>query len=1393
MAAAAPAGAAAGAASQAAQNALEQMYANFWYIDVQKDHGDDYDVNIVKDIISLPRLDRVQPPNSFRDFFSAVTRSPYLDIQNLNLDQSIPEETIRAPFAVPNTPYSYTYFYVKRGPDNAVTIHNALSRFGLNQKIVMFTDTHRNGIEFLVKWPSGDDKIPLIHAHTREIENDPCGKMNLSSAKLKLGAKSRLLEKFKERFYYELPSPTNPRGLYYPPYRAVGGQLNPDDLSHFYSSYHVLLENNGLTANDENRSLNVKLQYSQDGATYMNVHMKANIASVFEKIKKEVMAAFRFKRADDVKKMIFLSKHHGDVAQILAAKRPDIELTSYDGSKRIHTKDYIKCFESYDVNPISKALLEGIDLIFFHTTPSGGNDQQNTIVFINEKLTSPLTIIENLILQVENDYRMLTSEHSIYDAARGNKTNDQRDYYTLFDQFLRDMDAQIANVQAAIAANPRIVQDDAVKAEINKLYKYFLRRAMDFAAISTQIPLNPLDDLSGTFTQIGLDINVKKTAKAQDQVLIGAVAQAQIPLAPPAAQQALVAAAAPHQQEFRDLKLRIQNLRTQLQLPSVFLKGSPFFNGQIIVTKTSKEPQIFGGKIIKTADPLDNINLFFEAGRIRPSSLEPKLIAHFASNKLAETLIALDRFPRPGPAVTTFAEEFHRKLVTLCGLSPQSQENFEKCCRTLSIRFLEEPDFTLDAREFEQGGGRQSVIVNRASEPQTRQLNKKRTNMISQKTGLPVISVQTNLGKELPAESNKQAKGNNTLLRKQLNKTFKNVNAMNKYEENIKIMIKYKDRTEPVVETVASYLDYFIQCTEEANLYFETLQTLMICIEVDKELIPMILEDYDYLRNGHDVLKTQAGGAHTYFTRAFARQNPISKISRVLIQMLDANLGVFIDDARSIPALNVKIRHAAKSILKQLNRETLQGRFTEDDVLDERARNRRLQQLTLLKFQEIKDIYRNPLYQVEDLLLKSMRSQVDGRILAPGYNLPNASPDLPIEPIVELDTLQQKFLVQEPLLANPPNWNNIAQGIINLASLGHFNGSESYLWPICEYIRLYRLQAPSQNVPAIGGPNFVYPLVPPAAAAAPAPPDFRTIMQNRDILENLEDIYLELGFEETRQGTVNYSTNYSVSCPFDYYKIFLSNVKKKLVKLERIYFFTVMFRRNSPILKRFVRLKRSLINLEQRLDAFCRSEERATMILTEEDNKYIVAHAAAAAGPGDDGGGGGADADNLDLTGNGVWVSAAAAGDGAGGSGGASSGQGGHYIWRPELGRSIFVADAGYGPGGGIAASAASAAGPPGGAGAPLPALAWPSPAAGLGLGLPMQQPHYPAAAAPYVAAAAPYPYGAAGTPSSAPAINKPNNHSMGRAGYGGEGGKRKTRKIHKRKQIKRRFTRKHK
>jgi hypothetical protein len=384
------------------------------------------------------------------------------------------------------------------GPNGKTKI-NKLPEY-IGNPLALYVDTTSHLPDLLLNYKKGGGQ-PIIYAYSREIQSDPAEKstyLSITDANfdksLGKGAILDLKEILKETFYYELPSKEsdskNPESLVYAPYS------NTDGLSYFYCKYPVFLSNEGI--NDEKKkTLRVEISYVKkdgDKERIIVVPEGANTAGAFNKIASNLKKILGVKDNNEKKEMMFISKHHGDVAQSLVKFR-DINMKCPIKPKQtpdiINTSDYKAAFVSIDLNAITKALTVGIPYIFMYP-PAQYRDKAKggkMIVWKNNNLNTPRNQFES-----EKKYTLDQNQRVIEGLQKYN--DNIKDINENLDKYNTKVTSVFSETKFKILSDEEFDPSKATTLDaIAKKYAEILKFGFRIATLSKFLPQNKLSKL----------------------------------------------------------------------------------------------------------------------------------------------------------------------------------------------------------------------------------------------------------------------------------------------------------------------------------------------------------------------------------------------------------------------------------------------------------------------------------------------------------------------------------------------------------------------------------------------------------------------------------------------------------------------------------------------------------------------------------------------------------------------------------------------------------------------------------------------------------------------------------------------------------------------------------
>jgi hypothetical protein len=392
-------------------NKLTDVWCRLIHIDVEKDHGTNYNTDTVNSFLPYDKYKSNFFNNDAsgqlisRDFhgvmdkdgiFNAVVDTSIETINKINCNDEERTITIK----ITNEQYNYKCFDISgaENQERSNILASTIQQFIGPHTFSAFIDTSNKTEKLIGALPS--NILNIVYAYTSAVENDAAGKMNKTS--VKGGSfKPENYNEFIRKFYLE-KAPESKKGMKaitYPPFSNNTRSLG---LSHVMCKYPITLELHHGT-NFKDGKLNVALTYIKDTGKTVRILENENIAT---KVRKTLKTVFRIQLSNKEKEKIFISKYHGDIGQVLELYR-DIELVNNTDTK--NTSDMKACFVSIDLNAILKAFTEGIDLVFYYI-----NASDKLIVFKNINLNDPRVILANFQNQVRALHTQVKAELEEY-------------------------------------------------------------------------------------------------------------------------------------------------------------------------------------------------------------------------------------------------------------------------------------------------------------------------------------------------------------------------------------------------------------------------------------------------------------------------------------------------------------------------------------------------------------------------------------------------------------------------------------------------------------------------------------------------------------------------------------------------------------------------------------------------------------------------------------------------------------------------------------------------------------------------------------------------------------------------------------------------------------------
>lgn len=475
---------------------LQDFWKTLWHVDVFKDHGTTYDETIINNYLPESKYKTTQTLENnpeikitiegananrsggveekgnklgFAELFEYLANGKtFANMTKMNIGET-DTVTLNRKLIDDDIKYDIKVFDDLGQIDNIV----ALPQF-IDKKIALFVDTASHLPAFLQKYATIRNDI--VYAYTREIENDPASKMSYESiVKIKDTKPKVIAEKNEELFYYELPAPANPTGIIYQPFNSM--TTKADGLSYFYCKYPVFLTNEGIK-DDIKYQLNATLSYIRPDAEgkqqTVTVTEGANTAGGVNKFKGGQRKISGISQSDLKKEIVFISKHHGDVAQSLVKFR-DVNLKCPKTNIEINTKECEPCFVSIDVNAIIKALTVGIPFIFMYPP-----DKDKIIVWKKAEEQTEEQRLESEKKYTLEQYNRLSNAIKIYNDKIG-AVNEQKSIY---------------NTKINEKISEPIPEFIDLKTTAEK-YKELLKFAITVSTFSKYIPREDLKEITG--------------------------------------------------------------------------------------------------------------------------------------------------------------------------------------------------------------------------------------------------------------------------------------------------------------------------------------------------------------------------------------------------------------------------------------------------------------------------------------------------------------------------------------------------------------------------------------------------------------------------------------------------------------------------------------------------------------------------------------------------------------------------------------------------------------------------------------------------------------------------------------------------------------------------------
>lgn len=426
-----------------------------------------------------------------------------------------------------------TYDYKGFPPYNTVAdltnIQNFITRF-----FVRIVDTTVHGNKFIANYPttaapvlpqqrngvlvaSFPGQTNCITPLTFSCSSDACGKINFVSGPTGLNQAEQ--HSFRTNYAIEEP-PERDRttSINYPAYSTPASQSPGTGLHDLFSSRDVVLRCYGL---EKNKTHSVKLFYTvnhhnnttgRNETKLVQVEENANTAGAFRKLFKPLIKGRnRIASNNGMLEMIFLSKHHGDVGQVLEKFRdfPVVFPGQYPIVNRYIEGNLSRAFESYDVLPSMKFLLESGDILLFHPFPANiannNNDDDDhgiceligdapasldrerpVIVIRKQQIADPRAAYIKVYQELVTQFNSIQADIIVYNA--------QRDLFNrkkawLLAEMNREDNDDTQNFHEAVAA----VNQQSSDGYVNRIYS---RKLEYYAKLGVAADIFDVDDIN---------------------------------------------------------------------------------------------------------------------------------------------------------------------------------------------------------------------------------------------------------------------------------------------------------------------------------------------------------------------------------------------------------------------------------------------------------------------------------------------------------------------------------------------------------------------------------------------------------------------------------------------------------------------------------------------------------------------------------------------------------------------------------------------------------------------------------------------------------------------------------------------------------------------------------
>ena len=424
---------------------IEEIWRHLWHCDVKKDHPELYDRDIVNTLLPGRGLER--PELNKEVLFNSV------------LGNAVYEHIFTDPIFMTTDQYVNSIYgkrYKLRTFDIPITPEQCrqIGAFMGDQPYTLFIDTANHTDELIKNIEN------LRYAYTRATESDAAGKMNLS--------KSDDVN-YLNKLYYEDIKPGATQHVTYPDYTVNTRSFG---LSHFFCKYPVTLSqfSNVNITNPRNRNLYgkliVKMEYTNNGRN-IEIEEGANQATG-RKQKNKQMFILNVRSSGSEKELTFLSKHHGDIAQVLDKNRT-IPLINYATKTASVFDQGRSCFVSIDINAITKAFTIGMDSIWFYS-----NTSNKLCVFTTENPADEMRYLLEYLPKFVQEITGMTDSLLIQVREYNSHIDDLKNRRSIF----------LRVVEAEFNAIPENTQESATTANYIECLKLGLR----IAALCNYVP-----------------------------------------------------------------------------------------------------------------------------------------------------------------------------------------------------------------------------------------------------------------------------------------------------------------------------------------------------------------------------------------------------------------------------------------------------------------------------------------------------------------------------------------------------------------------------------------------------------------------------------------------------------------------------------------------------------------------------------------------------------------------------------------------------------------------------------------------------------------------------------------------------------------------------------------